>query len=535
MEEPQEPQQQRQQEQDRYAFYDGRVQFAAKPTNKDDTTAESTVESTTESTAESTPEPTTTFTTIDPSTALPLCTIHASSPSIISAAVASAQAAFPAWAATTPVERARILHRAACLVRSRNDALARIETLDSGKPFSETSTVDVVTGADVLEYYASLVASGGLDGETIRLRPTAFVQTTKEPLGVCAAIGAWNYPLQIVLWKSAPCLAAGNTLIYKPSEYTPLHAQYLAEIYKEAGLPDGVFNVVYGSGDVGAALTAHPGISKVSFTGQVSTGRKVAGAAAGGMKAVTMELGGKSPLVVLPDADVEQAADGAMLANFFSSGQVCTNGTRVFVPRQMKESFEKAVLERIPYIRAGDLFDPATNFGPLSSKVHCDKVTSYIRHGIDEDKATLLCGGVGHPDNVPDELKDGYWVQPTVFTDCTDDMRIVKEEIFGPVMSILPYDTVDEAIERANATELGLAAGVFGRDISLCHGVVSRLQAGITWINTWGESPAQMAVGGWKQSGLGVENGKRGLEAWVQNRSTLIELAGSVPTVFAKL
>ncbi|KAK6856465.1 aldehyde dehydrogenase [Apiospora arundinis] len=466
------------------------------------------------------------FKTVNPSTAEPVCTIHTSSPSSIEAAMKSAQSAFPSWSTTPPIERARILQRAVVLLRERNDELARIETQDTGKPFSETSTVDIVTGADVLEYFANLA---------FRLRPSAMVYTTKEPLGVCAGIGAWNYPIQIALWKSAPCLAAGNCMVYKPSEYTPMHAEYLAAIYREAGLPEGVFNVVYGAGDVGGQLTAHPAIAKVSFTGQVSTGKKVAGAAAGGMKYVTMELGGKSPLIVLPDADVGQAADGALLANFFSTGQVCTNGTRVFVPRPMKGAFEKAVLDKMQHVRAGDLFDAATNFGPLSSKPHYDKVVSYVRRGIENDKATLLCGGVSQPKGLPLGLMKGYWIEPTVFTDCTDDMAIVKEEIFGPVMSILYYDSVDEAVRRANATELGLAAGVFGKDINECHRVISQLEAGITWINTWGESPAEMAVGGWKSSGVGVENGRRGLEAWVRNKSTLVEMGGEVPTVFSKL
>ncbi|KAH8884966.1 betaine aldehyde dehydrogenase [Thozetella sp. PMI_491] len=479
-----------------------------------------------------------TFQSIDPSTGRPLATIHTTSPAGIEAAIASARAAFPSWSHTPAPERARILQRAVALLRARNDELARVETQDTGKPFSETGAVDIVTGADVLEYYANMVGSSGLNGESFPLRAGkggAWVYTTKEPLGVCAAIGAWNYPIQIALWKSAPCLAAGNTLVYKPSEFTPLHAQSLAEIYREAGLPDGVFNVVYGAGEVGAALSAHKDIAKVSFTGQVSTGRKVAGQAAGGLKYVTMELGGKSPLIVLPDADVEQAVDGAMMANFYSSGQVCTNGTRVFVPASMKAEFEKTVLEKIKFVRAGDLFDPATNFGPLSSKVHHQKVEAYIRHGVEKDQARLLAGGVGQPDGVPTQLRQGYWIKPTVFTDCRDDMRIVKEEIFGPVMCILAYDTVEEAVQRANTTELGLAAGVFGKDLNKCHEVISQLEAGITWINSWGESPAEMAVGGWKQSGLGVENGRRGLEVWVRNRSTLVEMAGTVPTVFSKL
>ncbi|EXJ82548.1 betaine-aldehyde dehydrogenase [Capronia epimyces CBS 606.96] len=476
-----------------------------------------------------------TFQSIDPSTSKVVCTIYTSSESEVDQAIRSANLAFPSWASTPPVERSRILLKAASILRSRNDELAKIETIDTGKPFSETSTVDVITGADVLEYFAHLVASGGLNGESFHLRDSAWVYTSKEPLGTCAGIGAWNYPIQIALWKSAPCLAAGNTMVYKPSEVTPLHAQLLAEVYQEAGLPDGVFNVVYGDGSVGSLLTRHPGIAKVSFTGQVSTGRKVAGAAAGEMKYVTMELGGKSPVIVLPDVDLEQAVDGAMMANFFSTGQVCTNGTRVFVPEQLKAEFERLLLLKMQYVRAGDLLDANTNFGPLVSKAHYDKVVRYIKHGVEVDKARLLYGGLGQPDHLPQSLRTGYWVRPTVFTDCTDEMKIVKEEIFGPVMSILTYSSVDEAVRRANNTELGLAAGVFGRDIDLCHRVIKQLQAGITWVNTWGESPAEMAVGGWKQSGVGVENGRRGLEAWLRNKSTLVDMGGSVPTVFSKL
>jgi len=479
------------------------------------------------------------FQTIDPATSRPLADIHTSSPSDIDAAISSAEKAFPSWSSTPPIERARILQKAAAILRSRNDELAKIETDDTGKPFSETSTVDIVTGADVLEYFANLVGGGGLNGETIQLRPNAWVYTTKNALGVCAGIGAWNYPIQIALWKSAPCLAAGNCMVYKPSEFTPLHSTVLADIYTEAGLPSGVFNVVQGDGAVGAYLTQHPGIAKVSFTGQVSTGRKVAGSAAGGMKYVTMELGGKSACIILPDAELEQAVDGAMMANFFSTGQVCTNGTRVFVPEAVKPAFEKRLLEKINYIRPGDLMDPTTNFGPLVSKPHFEKVVSYIKHGIEADKARLLCGGADKPSwlqNAPNqEYKSGYWIQPTVFTDCTDEMRIVKEEIFGPVMSILSYKSVPEVISRANNTSLGLAAGVFTKDLNQAHQVIAQLEAGITWVNTWGESPAEMSVGGWKLSGVGVENGRRGIEAWVRTKSTLVDMGGEVPTVFAKL
>jgi betaine-aldehyde dehydrogenase len=323
-------------------------------------------------------------------------------------------------------------------------------------------------------------------------------------------------------------------MVYKPSEFTPLHGQVLASIYTEAGLPPGVFNIVNGAGDVGGYLTSHPDIAKVSFTGQVSTGKKVAGTAAGNMKYVTMELGGKSPLVILPDADLENAVDGAMMANFYSTGQVCTNGTRVFVPFQMKAAFEKRLLEKMEFIRAGDLMDPNTNYGPLVSKAHYEKVVGYIKHGIEVDKAKLLYGGLGKP-TLPKNLENGYWVKPTVFTDCNDSMKIIEEEIFGPVLSILPYTTVEEAVQRANTTSLGLAAGVFTKDLNLAHKIIAKLEAGITWVNTWGESPAEMSVGGWKQSGVGVENGRRGIEAWVRNKSTLVDMSGSVPTAFSKL
>lgn len=481
-----------------------------------------------------------TFQSIDPSNNQPIADICKADKGAIDAAVKSAKDAFVKWSRMTAMERSRILLRAVALLRQRNDELAKIETHDTGKAFSETSVVDVVTGADVLEYYANLVASGGLNGETTQLRPDAWVYTTKAPLGVCAGIGAWNYPIQIALWKSAPCLAAGNCMVYKPSEFTPLHALKLAEIYTEAGVPPGVFNVVQGAGDVGAMLTSHPSISKVSFTGQVSTGCKVASSAANGMKYVTMELGGKSPCIVLPDATVDNGVNGAMMANFFSTGQVCTNGTRVFVPASMKKSYEQNLLSKMENIRPGDLFDPNTNFGPLVSKVHHEKVLKYIKHGIETDKATLLYGGLGQPNLREGASQEGYWVKPTVFTDCTDDMLITVDEIFGPVMCILYYDDkapnwLETLITRANNTQMGLAAGVFTSNIDFGHKVVQRLEAGITWVNTWGESPAEMPVGGWKMSGLGTENGRHSLDHWTQNKSTLVEMAGEVPTAFPKL
>lgn len=505
-----------------------------------------------------------TFHSIDPSTARPTYVIAEASHEDVNAAIASATQAFQIWSHTSPAERARVLLRAVAILRAQNDELATIETLDTGKPFSETSAVDVTTGADVLEFFASLVAGGGLNGETTQLRDDALVYSRKEPLGVCVGIGAWNYPLQIALWKSAPCLAAGNTMVYKPSEFTPLHATRLAEIYVEAGVPPGVFNVVHGDGAaVGSYLVGHPGIAKVSFTGQVSTGRKVAAAAAKDMKYVTMELGGKSPLLIMPDADLDMAADAAMMANFFSSGQVCTNGTRVFVPDTLQAAFEARVLEKMKHIRMDNPMDPNTNYGPLVSEQHHDKVVDYIRWGRHVDKAQVLYGA-GSNDLSRTKIRNsamerGFWCPPIIFTNCTDSMKITREEIFGPVMCILPYKTDAEEpsirdttsmpqpaptaselkhpwlrplLARANNTPLGLAAGVITQDLALAHHVVARLDAGITWINTWGESPAEMSVGGWKLSGMGVENGRRGLEAWVRNKSTLVELGGKVSSSF---
>lgn len=484
-----------------------------------------------------------TFETINPSSAKVARTISRASKQDVDDAVSAASKAFPGWSSMGTMERSRILLKAVSILREQNNELATLETQDTGKPFSETSTVDIVTGADVLEYYANLIASGGLNGETTQLRPDAWLYTSKVPLGVCAGIGAWNYPIQIALWKSAPCLAAGNCMVYKPSEFTPLHALQLAKIYAQAGVPAGVFNVVQGGGDVGAMLTSHPGIAKVSFTGQVSTGCKVASSAAAGMKYVTMELGGKSPCIILPDAELDDAVNGAMMANFFSTGQVCTNGTRVFVPRSLLARFERLLLDKMQHVRPGDLYDINTNYGPLVSKTHLDKVTMYIRHGIEDDSkagAKLLFGGLGKPDLPAGADSNGYWVKPTIFTNCTDNMTITREEIFGPVLCILPYDDsqadfIDRLVLRANDTQMGLAAGIFTKNIDLAHSIIKRIDAGITWINTWGESPAEMSVGGFKMSGLGVENGRKGLENWLQNRSTLVEMSGKVPTIYSKL
>ncbi|WP_269913372.1 betaine-aldehyde dehydrogenase [Acinetobacter sp. HY1485] len=459
-----------------------------------------------------------TFETVNPANGEVLATVQAASQEDVNKAVESAQKGQKVWAAMTAMERSRILRRAVDILRERNDELAVLETQDTGKAYSETSTVDIVTGADVLEYYAGLATA--IQGDQVPLRDTSFFYTRREPLGVVAGIGAWNYPIQIALWKSAPALAAGNAMIFKPSEVTPLTALKLAEIYTEAGVPNGVFNVVQGLGEVGAMLSEHPVIEKISFTGSVPTGKKVmASAASSSLKEVTMELGGKSPLIICDDANINQAADIAMLANFFSTGQVCTNGTRVFVPRAMKAEFEDAILKRIKNIRMGDPMAQDTDFGPLVSFPHMEKVLSYLEKGK-EQGATLLCGGERAKD-----YPNGAFVEPTVFTDCTDDMAIVQDEIFGPVMSILYYDTEEEVIARANDTIYGLAAGVVSQNINRAHRIIHQIEAGICWINTWGESPAEMPVGGYKQSGVGRENGISTLQHYTRVKSIQVEMA----------
>lgn len=467
-----------------------------------------------------------TFQTINPATGAVLAEVQSASQADVDRAVDSARQGQREWAALPAMQRSRVLRRAVDILRERNDELAEIETLDTGKPLSETRAVDIVTGADVLEYYAGLVPT--IEGQQIPLRDSAFVYTRREPLGVVAGIGAWNYPIQIALWKSAPALAAGNAMIFKPSEVTPLSTLRLAEIYTEAGLPNGVFNVLNGSGStVGAWLTEHPGIEKISFTGGTVTGKKILASASTTIKEVTLELGGKSPLIVFADADLDRAADVAMMANFYSSGQVCTNGTRVFVHRSVKPAFEAKILERVSRIRMGDPLQIDTNFGPLVSLAHMENVLRYIASAHAEGARLLTGGGrVLEP-----AFARGAYVQPTVFTDCTDNQKIVREEIFGPVMSILVFDEEDEVIRRANDTPYGLAAGLITENLSRAHRVIHQLQAGICWINTWGESVAEMPVGGYKQSGIGRENGLSTLLHYTRNKSIQVEL-GAFSSVF---
>jgi betaine-aldehyde dehydrogenase len=458
------------------------------------------------------------FASINPATGEILGYVTAAGPSQVNAAVRAAQKGQAGWGAMTGAERARVLRHAAGILRLRNDELAELETRDTGKPIQETRVVDVASGADCFEYFAGLVQS--LSGEHIDLGAQAFGYTRREPLGVVAGIGAWNYPLQIACWKAAPALACGNAMLFKPAELTPFSAVKLQEILLEAGVPPGVFQVLQGFADTGRLLTRHPGIRKVSLTGEVGTGKAVMSDAAQTLKNVTLELGGKSPLIIFGDAKLDNAVAGALLANFYSAGQVCSNGTRVFVQRSIKAAFLERLLKRVQAMRIGDPMDPATQVGALISEQHMHKVLSYIDRGRSEG-ARLLTGGMRV---TAGELKRGYFVAPTVFDDCRDDMAIVREEIFGPVMSVLEFEDEQEVIERANATEFGLAAGVFTNDLTRAHRVIARLQAGTCWINQYNVTPIELPFGGVKLSGLGRENGRAAIEHYTQLKSVYVAM-----------
>jgi betaine-aldehyde dehydrogenase len=453
---------------------------------------------------------------IYPATGETIATLYSATTNIVELAIEAARAAQPQWARMKPVERGRILRRAADILRARNAELARLETLDTGKAIQETLVADPASAADALEFFGGAVAA--YNGDYVDLGGP-FAYTRREALGVTVGIGAWNYPIQGAGWKSAPALAMGNAMVFKPSENTPLSALALAEIYTEAGLPDGLFNVVQGYGDVGAALASHPVVAKVSLTGSVGTGKKVLSLAGSQMKQATMELGGKSPLIVFDDADLENAVGGAMLGNFYSTGQVCSNGTRVFVQDGIRERFLDRLTARTKAIRIGDPLDPETQMGPLINKAQHEKVTGYIEIGKREG-ARLLHGG-----DVPalQGFEGGFFVEPTIFTDVTDDMRIAREEIFGPVMSVLSFSAEDEVIERANDTEFGLSAGVFTRDLPRAHRVVGELQAGTCWINHYNLSPVEIPFGGVKQSGMGRENSLAALAHYSQLKSVYVE------------
>jgi len=459
-----------------------------------------------------------TFKTFNPATGELLAELAIDGAAEVDAAVTRATVGQRRWAAMTGAERGRILRKTADILRARNADIAELESRDTGKPIQETRAVDVLSGADCLEYYGGLAAS--IAGEHLDLGPAAFGYTRREPLGVVAGIGAWNYPIQIACWKSAPALACGNAMLFKPADLTPLTAIELAKAYADAGLPEGVFQVIQGDRDTGRLLTKHPLIRKISLTGAVSTGKAVMADAADTLKYVTLELGGKSPLIIFEDAKIDNAVSGALLANFYSAGEVCSNGTRVFVHKSIKAEFVKRLQARVSVMTVGDPLDPATQVGALISEGHMNKVLSYIAKGRAEG-ARVLIGGERLTAGV---LAKGCFVSPTIFDECRDDMSIVQDEIFGPVMSILEFDTEEEVIRRANATEFGLSAGVFTNDLNRGHRVIAQLEAGTCWLNTYNITPVELPFGGHKRSGLGRENGRAAIEHYTQLKSVYVAL-----------
>jgi aldehyde dehydrogenase (NAD+) len=437
----------------------------------------------------------------------------------VDAAAAAARAAFEGpWSRLSARERGRLVRRLADRLLERADDVARLETLHNGKPISESRQIEIPAAAECFEYYAGW--SDKITGETIPVKGNHLAYTLREPVGVVAAIVPWNFPLLLAAWKVAPALACGNTVILKPASQTPLTALALGEIAVEAGLPPGVLNVITGPGaSVGQAIVEHPGIDKIAFTGDTSTGRAIMRGAAGTIKKITLELGGKSPNIVLADADIDAAIRGATIGIFYGKGEVCAAGSRLLVDRSIKDEFIDKLAARARKMVPGDPLDPKTRFGAISSKKQLDTVLGYIDAGRREG-ATLVAGGK----RTDIGTGKGYFVQPTVFADVTPGMTIAREEIFGPVLAAIDFADVDEAIAKANDTPYGLAAGVWTRDVKKAHYVARRLQAGTVWVNTYNVYDTAAPFGGYKQSGFGREMSAHALEHYTQVKTVWVDL-----------
>uniref|UniRef100_A0A8C4HD24 Aldehyde dehydrogenase 9 family, member A1b n=1 Tax=Dicentrarchus labrax TaxID=13489 RepID=A0A8C4HD24_DICLA len=462
----------------------------------------------------------------EPATGRVLCHLEPCGAVEVDQAVESAKSAFSHWSKMSGMERARIMIETAHIIESRREEIAEIEVVNNGKSITE-ARLDVDSARLCIEYYAGLAST--MAGQHVQLPGGSFAYTRREPLGVCVGIGAWNYPFQIAAWKSAPALACGNSMVFKPSPVTPATAVLLAELYAKAGAPEGLFNVVQGGQETGSLLCHHPDVAKVSFTGSVPTGKKIMEMASKGVKPVTLELGGKSPLLIFQDSEVENAVRGALMANFLSQGQVCSNGTRVFVQRDILPEFLEEVVKRTQAIEIGDPLLEHTRMGALVSRAHLEKVLSFVDQAKKEG-ATVLCGGEPFVPSDP-KLRGGYYMTPCVLGDCTDEMTCVKEEIFGPVMSVLSFETEEEVLQRANDTTMGLAAGVFTSDVRRAHRVVAHLKAGSCFINNYNITPVEVPFGGFKMSGIGRENGQVTIEYYSQLKTVFVEM-GDVDSLF---
>ncbi len=459
-----------------------------------------------------------TFETLDPATGEPIAVVAHAGAEDVDRAVRAARAAFEdgPWASMAAADRGALIERLAQLVEEHADELAELESLDNGKPVTYAKVVDVGSAAGHLHYFAGWPTK--IEGEVIPVRaPDTLCYTRKEPVGVCGQIVPWNFPLLMACWKVAPALAAGCTTVLKPAEQTPLTAIRLGELALEAGIPEGVLNVITGDGETGAALVDHPDVDKIAFTGSTVVGREIGAKTGRDLKRVTLELGGKSANIILPDADLDAAVKGSWTAIYFNSGQACNAGSRLFVPKENFDEVVSALAERAAGAQIGPGLDKGTQVGPLVSAEQLERVTGYIESGKSEG-AELVTGG-----EAPDG--GGYFVAPTLFTTTSDDLKIAREEIFGPVLVAMPYETLDEVAQRANDTEYGLAAGVWTRSLSSAHKLAARLRAGSIYINQWGMADASAPFGGFKASGVGREHGHAGLDAYLEVKTVWASLS----------
>jgi len=456
------------------------------------------------------------FKTINPVNESVIAEVAEGDPADVDAAVKAARVAFESgpWSKMDARDRGRLMNKLADLMEANLDELAALETLDNGKPISDARAADLPLSIDCLRYYAGWADK--LTGDTIPIRGNYFCYTRREPVGVAGQIIPWNFPLLMVAWKWGPALAAGCTIVMKPAEQTPLSCLRLAELAQEAGIPDGVINVVPGFGQTGAALVKHPGVDKIAFTGHYETAQKIMVDAAGTLKRLTFELGGKSPNVVFEDADLDAAVAGAEFGLFFNQGQCCCAGSRLFVEQSVHDQFVEKVVARAKQRKIGDPFDPTTTQGPQVDADQFNKIMSYIDKGKSEG-AQCRTGGsrVG---------SKGFFIEPTVFDNVRDDMSIAKDEIFGPVMSILPFKSVDEIIDRANNTYYGLAAAVWTKDVQKAHKFAASVRAGTVWVNCYDVFDAAAPFGGFKMSGIGRELGAAALNNYTESKTVTVNL-----------
>jgi phenylacetaldehyde dehydrogenase len=461
---------------------------------------------------------------VNPATGRTLAEAPLASERDVDAAVTAADKAFEGWRSTPPTRRARLLWTLADLLEANKDEFATIEVLDNGKPMWEAEAVDIALTIELLRYYAGWTTK--IDGKVLpNSIPGMFTVAKREPVGVVAAITPWNFPLLEVGYKLGPALAAGCTIVVKPSELAPLSTLRLMELVNEAGFPPGVVNVVIGGPDVGAALVRHPGVRKVAFTGQTATGKEIMRTAVDGLKRVTLELGGKSPNIVFADADLEAATSGAFGGIFFNQGQACVAGSRLFVEAPVADELVSRVAERAGKIRLGSGLDPQTEMGPLITAAHRARVKGYVDAARDEG-VDVVAGG---DEASVEGFEGGFFLEPTVLNGVRNEMKVAQEEIFGPVLSVIPWKDEDELVALANGVDYGLAAGIWTSDVSAAMRVADRLDAGTVWINTYGMFDVAVPFGGRKHSGFGKELGEEALEPYLHSKSIWVDLTAAVP------